>query len=497
MKNLGYLRRFLVNIKTGNVRFWIACGLGALGASFTLFCLETPYPPLDLWGYLAFGRLYWTGRSFPYQDVFAYVPTIKPWVYHEWLTGVVFYPLAIAAGSVGLLTLKYCLGLGTVALAYATARRRGASQAAATLLVLMAALILGRGYAAVRAQIFTFFFFALVLYILERVRLSQRWGGLMWLPLILVPWANFHGGFVAGLGLIVLYALGEALSGRPFWPYVLALVAATLVTLINPYGWDYWIYLAKALTMPRPEIREWIPIWEAYHYGIYPLPSLLIFLSLILLWLFLMLRKGRWELPEILVGVVTLGLSIRSVRHIPFFALALCALLPPALKPYEDYFHLMLQTKGLFSSARRVFAGILLVLSAVFLVIFVTRAPFSLAVESYYPVAAMRYLEDSHLSGKLLVYYDWGEYAIDHLYPNFHVAMDGRYETVYPPEVCQLYWDFSFARPNWKAFLERYPPDFILLPKNEIARLLTRDPDWRIIYSDKFCILFRSISRKE
>jgi hypothetical protein len=36
---------------------------------------------------------------------------------------------------------------------------------------------LGRGYAAVRAQIFTFFFFALVLYILERVRLSKRWGG--------------------------------------------------------------------------------------------------------------------------------------------------------------------------------------------------------------------------------------------------------------------------------------------------------------------------------
>jgi hypothetical protein len=121
--------------------------------------------------------LYWTGRSFPYQDVFSYVPTIKPWVYHEWLTGVVFYPIFKAAGAVGLQTLKYCLGLGTVALAYATARKRGASQVAATLLVLITAVILGRGYAAVRAQIFTFFFFALVLYILERVRLSKRWGG--------------------------------------------------------------------------------------------------------------------------------------------------------------------------------------------------------------------------------------------------------------------------------------------------------------------------------
>lgn len=489
---------FFVDIKTSNGCFWITCGLGALAASFTLFCLRTTYPPLDLWGYLAFGRLYWTGRSFPYQDVFSYVPTIKPWVYHEWLTGVLFYPIFKAAGAVGLQTLKYCLGLGTVALAYATARKRGASQVAATLLVLITAVILGRGYAAVRAQIFTFFFFALVLYILERVRLSKRWGGLIWLPLILVPWANCHGGFVAGLGLIVLYALGEALSGRPFWPYVLTLVFATLATLINPYGWEYWSYLARALTMPRPEIREWLPIWQAYQYGIYPLPSLLIFLALILFSLFVMRGKERWEPTEILVGVVTLGLSIWSVRHIPFFVLALCALLPPALNYYEDYLRLMLKNNALFSSARRVFAGVLLFVSAVILVIFFTRAPFSLIAGPYYPVGAMRYLEDNHLSGKLLVYYDWGEYVIFHLYPHFRVAFDGRYETVYPPEVCQIYWDFSFARPNWKAFLEQYPPDFILLPQNEnVAKLLSREPAWRIAYSDKFCILFKPISRKE
>jgi hypothetical protein len=303
------------------------------------------------------------------------------------------------------------------------------------------------------------------------------------------------------LGLIVLYALGEALSGRPFWPYVLTLVVATLATLINPYGWGYWSYLAKALTMPRPEIREWLPIWQAYHQGIYPLPSLLIFLALILFSLFVMRRKEKWELPEILVLVVTLGLCIRSVRLIPFFVLALCALLPPALKYYEDYLRLMLKNNALFSSARRAFAWVLLGLSAVILVIFFTQAPFSLSIpagSSHYPVGAMRYLESNHSSGKLLVYYDWGEYVIFHLYPQFRLAMDGRYETVYPPEVCRRYWDFHRARPGWRAFLEQYPPDFILWPKNsEITRLLTRDPAWRIVYSDNFCILFESSSRKE
>lgn len=500
IKNLGYIRGFFVNIHTRDDRFWITCGLWALVASFTLFCLSTTLPDVDLWGYLAFGRLYWLGRSFPYQDIFAYVPTIKPWVYHEWLTGVVFYPLSSAAGAVGLQTLKYSLGLGTVALAYATARRRGASQVAATLLILMTGLILRRGYGAVRAQVFTFFFFALVLYILERVRLSKRWGGLMWLPLIMVPWANFHGGFVAGLGLIVLYVLGEALSGRPFWPYVLTLVAATLVTLINPYGWEYWSYLVRALTMPRPDIGEWLSVWQAYHAGTYPLLILLILLALILFSLLVMRKKEKWELPEILVGVVTLGLGIRSVRLMPFFSLALCALLPPALKYYEDYLRLKLKTDAFSSSAHRGFAWFLLALSAVILVIFFTLAPFSLRIPvgPSYPVEAMQYLEDNHLSGKILVYYSWGEYVIFKQYPLFCVAMDGRYETVYPSEVCQRYWDFYWARPNWKAFLEQYPPDFILWPKNkEITRLLSQEPGWRIVYADEFCVLFEPNSRKE
>jgi hypothetical protein len=41
----------------------------------------------DLWGYMAFGRFFWETKHFPYQDTFAYVPTLKIWVYHEWLTG--------------------------------------------------------------------------------------------------------------------------------------------------------------------------------------------------------------------------------------------------------------------------------------------------------------------------------------------------------------------------------------------------------------------------
>ena len=47
----------------------------------SLYCLSTTTADPDLWGYLAFGRLFWGQGQFPYLDVFAYVPTLKPWVY--------------------------------------------------------------------------------------------------------------------------------------------------------------------------------------------------------------------------------------------------------------------------------------------------------------------------------------------------------------------------------------------------------------------------------
>ena len=65
------------------------------------------------------------------------------------------------------------------------------------------------------------------------------------------------------------------------------------------------------------------------------------------------------------------------------------------------------------------------------------------------------------------------------------VAIDGRFETVYPDAVCQKYFDFMEARPNWREFLQQFPPNFILLPSGmEIATLLKKDPGWQVIYTD-------------
>ena len=72
------------------------------------------------------------------------------------------------------------------------------------------------GFSPVRAQVFTYFFSALTLFVLENFRINRGRVTFLFLGLIFAAWANLHGGFVAGLGLIGLYTLGVALARRPF-----------------------------------------------------------------------------------------------------------------------------------------------------------------------------------------------------------------------------------------------------------------------------------------
>jgi len=83
----------------------------------------------------------------------------------------------------------------------------------------------------------------------------------------------------------------------------------------------------------------------------------------------------------------------------------------------------------------------------------------------YYPVGAVEFLQKNRLSGNILSEFNWGEYLIWVLQPSCKVAMDGRYETVYDDNLCQLRAEFFYGRPGWREFLEKYPPDLILVDR--------------------------------
>jgi hypothetical protein len=480
---------------------WLVRGLGLVFLARALERLTQTAADPDLWGYLAFGRLFWQSGRFPYEDVFAYLPTLDPWVYHEWLTGVLFYPLYMNLGGAGLQVLKYLLGLATLALIYATARRRGATPLAAILALFLVQGFLALGYSPVRAQVFTYLFFPLTLYLLETARLSGRFCRLWLLLPLQALWANLHGGFLAGLGMVALYSLGEALSRRPFLPYLGIFFLSGLATLINPYGLKYWHYLTAAVSLPRSDISEWISLWRAYKMGLF-LQECFLYLAVVVL-SSLFLAWVRWrELTPLLIFGLTVYLGLGHLRHQVFTYLVLGVYLPTAITSFIEVWRGDPRWTRLWQPYLKG-AGVLLGILFFSFYTYKTLAagPFRLNLppvpqsgaksQIYYPLGAVKYLKDNYLKGNLLTEFNWGEYLIWVLFPDCRVSLDGRYETVYPEVVCREYFDFMKGRDNWREFLAKYPPDLILLDsRSRICSLIRQDKSWQQVYADEGAALF-------
>lgn len=457
------------------------------------------FADFDFWGYLSFGRVFWDEGFFPYQDVFSYTPTKPLWVYHEWLTGVVFFGLIKYLGPASLQLLRYIIAIVTVCLIYSTAIKRSNTLFFALILLIPSMFLISFGYFPVRAQVFTYFFFILTLYILETAKKSGDGKVLRWLPLIQVLWCNFHGGFVAGLGLIFLYALGEGLARKKMTAYYLLWgVIAFFATLINPYGIEYWIYTIKAIAMPRPEITEWYSVAKALKSNVQFFPVVL-FLSMSILMLMSLLFRKKKDITELLVIAAMVCLGSLHIRHGVFLGLVFGAYMPVY---FSEYAHAWDETRRyttrLFSILLVIFTGGLIATYGYFFSVKQINVipSFRFVVSSnIYPVNAINWLKTNNIKGNILPHFEWGEYLIWSCYPDYRVAMDGRYETVYQDAVHREYFDFLLGRDGGDIFLKKYPHDIVLLRAGtKTHALMIREKAWRMVYSDPISVVFIKIN---
>jgi hypothetical protein len=252
--------------------------------------------------------------------------------------------------------------------------------------------------------------------------------------------------------------------------------------------------------MPRPEITEWASMLTAYRRGLIGEGEVL-YLFIIIAFTGMLAWWARWrEITPILVLTVTLFLGVKHIRHQVFFLLGVGAYVPRLFAAFLEKFKGEIPVFPGLNPLRRYFPFLAAAVMAGLCLQFAGKAPFSLEIpaypksdghRTYYPVGAAAYILDHGLSGSLLVDFNWGEYAIWTLYPRCRVAIDGRYETVYPDPVCRAYFDFLYARPDWRRFLEEFPPDLVLIdPRSQVYPLLSADSAWRQVYADTGCALF-------
>jgi hypothetical protein len=433
----------------------------------------------DLWGHVQYGLDVFEDGGIPATTRYAFTVDNFRWINHENLSELIFAAGAVTLGGVGLLVMKCLLGVAVIGVVMRHARREGAQLIAVAGISLLVAVNLTYHWS-VRPQIFTFAFFTAMLALLswcfagweghwhlpwmrrtmradtrrspDAALTRLRW---LWLaPVIFFVWANTHGGFVAGycifaaiLGCRAVEAVavkGRQAKGLVHF-LVFMIVVSGLATLVNPYGPHLHAWVIQSLSEPRPEISEWHGLgWGS--------PHLLPFVLLVGTTVVALLASRRpFDFTHFLLLSLILWQAIEHQRHIPFFALAAGFWLPRHIESLLTRWRKTPADKSIAAeltpAMRRVLCTGLLCVYALLGFRLYGRLHTLRVERDEYPVAALQYMVDHDLHGRLVVTFNWAQYAIAALKPfapepGVQVACDGRFRTCYPQEIVDMHFDF-------------------------------------------------------
>ncbi|MCB9596254.1 MAG: hypothetical protein H6719_26260 [Sandaracinaceae bacterium] len=465
----------------------------AMGALVLIKIGPLTFVDPDAWHQMSLARELFATGSLPTVDVFAYTPTLRPVVHHEWGAGVLWLAVASAGGRGGFLFFKYLLVAGVLVASVSVARRRGADTVTLLACALPAILLAHYGFTTIRAQLLTMLLLALLLDVLSIDPATRRSWLIGWLALH-VLWLNVHAGFVVGLAFLGLAAVERAVRREPFLDLALVTVAAAALVLLNPWGVDYYVYLARGLGMDRPEVPEWAPLWSdpARRWA-----DIAAWAAMVGLAGYALRARGWRACPGVAWVAVTAAYAVLHQRHVTLFAITWFAVAVPwlAKTPLAD-------------GARRIVrerARLVVVLAALGLAVWLGGAlllrPWSLRLPTEplaraegwptYPIGAADYLDEQGFDGNLMTPFVEGGYMMWRLHPNGgRISYDGRYEVAYPPSVTAHHRALYGGEAGWRATLSAYPTDLVLVPRPSAAlSLLLTAPGWHVVYGDDLYVL--------
>jgi hypothetical protein len=468
--------------RTFNINNLWNIGTTFLAFSIITILLSRTVADPDLWGHLRFGLDTLQAGTIIQADPYSYLTIGQRWINHEWLAEVLFALAWKAAGALGLILLKMIVGFLMYATLYWYLRTLQLKHFQAMILVLLLGIPLISFLDAVRPQMFTYLFFALILLIIRQAELGKyRW---LWAaPPLMILWANLHGGFLAGLGLLFLWAALHLAVHLHAWKQIIPpTLAGILAILINPYGLDLLTFLFRTATVQRPEIIDWQPLKLVSFYGL----IYLLVLMVSIYWLAFS-NKPRRPLLLILFGITVL-LPWIAARHLPLFYIASLVFISEHAGSAWSKAKSQMERVQPFPAW---IASLPIVMAAALLILVFTLKPPRIQIIEDYPIAAVVLLNQSGVSGNLVTEYNWGEYIIWHLGPQIKVSMDGRRETIYSNAIYQQNLSFRYGFNDWDALLRQNWTDMALVGKhNPDYNLLSLMPGWLKIYEDSSSALF-------
>ncbi len=484
---------------------WLGTRTLLLGGVFivitSLFTTAEQDP--DFWWHIRIGEWMAQNGRLPSTDIFTYTVSNHAWTDHEYMTEILMWLTYNATGLVGI---SIAFGIVTWAGWWFVYRR--AAQAPFVIIGLGLALgaVAGNPIWGPRAQMITFALSSLEMYWIQTY-LSGRSRSLSYFPLVMVAWANLHGGWV-----IAFVWLGVAIAAEAVgWIWnrdnpahlkhlrflAIIFVACGVAILATPNGLGLVLYPFNTVGSVAQEklIVEWFSP-DFHQRYLWPFEAMI----LIAIAGFALRRPS---LNDFLLTIVAIVLALQSVRNIALFV---GAVTPVIINTYGAYWRELAAQRGwsFKSPVRPAFAAV----TALALLVIAGATALHIAgdinpgeqqslIRSNYPVGAADWLA-AHPGQctRMFNQYGWGGYLAYRFYPdpNRRVFIFGE-AALMGDDLLNQYADVQFLQADWSAILDRHNVDCVVYNRDlPLTNVLANDPHWKLSYEDSFAVIFERVT---
>ncbi len=332
-------------------------------------------------------------------------------------------------------------------------------------------------------QDISYLFFTLLLLVLTLARQRTAW--LFAAPPLLLVWANLHGSFLLGLGILVLeflLSLLPTLPGRLVLPRLptkalgATVLAGLAATLVNPHGpgllsYSYHVSSSSELTS---FISEWqSPDFHSLFWMALIAGPVLIFVGL------LAFTSATFPLDDVALACITFLATLHAARFTPYFVLIMCSVLSrwspvkhETIRPSLVTLPAAVLVCLLFLAGPHTAAG----------------APQRGGTDGT-PVAATAFLE--HQTGRVFTMYWWSDYMI---YRDIPVFVDGRTDVYFGTGLLETYVNVADVSTDPDAVFRRWDVRWVMWNKGTALTVyLSHDPAWRAVYRSGDAVVFEHV----
>ena len=446
----------------------------------------------DVWWHLRnASELVRTGH-FIRADSYTFTVAGKPWINFEWLGELPYYFANRWLGDRGLYLVLILTATAIVVGIYCLARLRSGSWGAAFFAACIGVFLTTVSLLP-RPLLFGWLFLVVELGLLWSLRKGRDFT--IVLPLMFLLWINSHGSWFIGFVLMIIVVACGFAEGQ--WGNVyatrwtprearklLAVVGASFAALfINPYGWRLVAYPLDVAFRQRQTVEN-IAEWGSLDF--HSVRGKMVVAIFVLLAVLQLVRRRRWPLDDVALGIVAFYAAVTYVRFLFLIAIVVMPLLA------VDFRWGVAKSSGDAKGRWEFNVVIMAALLAMMVRAYPSEKRLHAGIAEAFPEKAVPYVRSLAGRGNLLNDFNWGGY-LEWEAPEVKEFIDPRNDIFEHEGVMSDYLRATKVDDTF-AVLNKYRIQYVLLAEDTpMAYLLGQSAGWKRAYDGGRTVVFERV----